>query len=208
MRNKGKGLSMPKCNNCGKENPSDSKFCQYCGSDKLLEIIETKTHEDKAKNNKNLKLYSTVVTVLLVGLTIFSLFLIISMNDKYTALEEDYYYLVDISEDWRDNSDKLVDLIDRMHNSSNDYFFADKNVLINPITALVRVESNFGRAYTVTYNCDYGVDCEWLDDGNNYDNINWLQVSYLGDEVKEISITNNINNETINILVLGTIKRR
>ena len=47
----------------------------------------------------------------------------------------------------------------------------------------------------------YKATCEWIDDGNSYDNVSWLRVSYQGDEVQKIFITNDINDEMIKIIV-------
>ena len=38
---------MKKCNNCGKELPKDSEFCQYCGSKDVSEYIKTKHSTEK-----------------------------------------------------------------------------------------------------------------------------------------------------------------
>ena len=192
---------MLRCNNCGKENPDDSKFCQYCGSNQLENIVEVKPVNKKINNSKGLKIYSAVITALLVGLAIFSGILITTKHEEYLALEKEYSDLTYISERWHEDSDTLAELADAISNTNNDYFFADRNVITGSFNTYVRIEFNYPGAYTLTYNCPYKATCEWIDDGNSYDNVSWLRVSYQGDEVQKIFITNDINDEMIKIIV-------
>lgn len=65
------------CNHCGSPNPSDSKFCQKCGSEILVK-------EDKKGNSKLLVIISCILAILVVALVV-TLIVVINNNAKTNA---------------------------------------------------------------------------------------------------------------------------
>lgn len=83
-----------KCQLCGKENPDDSIYCEYCGGDIQISLANQPVKSARKKPSKKLIFSTIIMTILLAGAVIWAISLITSpkitmvSDSKY----EDYKY--------------------------------------------------------------------------------------------------------------------
>ena len=104
----------------------------------------------------------------------------------------------EIAQDFKDKYYNAVTYIKNL--KYYDDFYANKRVLVNPKNELVEIHFDYNYSYTV-YFSTWLDDVEW-EDSSTY-NTNYLRIKDYKKGLWKIEITNNINDEKFDILVIG-----
>ena len=194
------------CNDCGKTLPTDSEFCQYCGSSNIetltSQIVKESNREQDINNNKALK--NNILFMPLILVSLLAIGLGYGMYSNYIEHNKLYEYIQKTASSSTNNERKAsnYDLISKYARNGNGYvdFYARQTILVKPVNHKVWVYYSYYNSNVYLTTSSRAVKAEW---GNSEGNWMPLTISYSGNGVEYVKLTCDANNEEIYITVIG-----
>ena len=204
------------CTSCGKANPEDSEFCQYCGKkivivEELKNIAPAEKGADKSNSSKLFKIACCIIAVLLfLNIYQYSMYFSISEEFEKTRHTAEFYEtrykdLQKTSSEYRSKYYEIINIIkswDAGYASSN-YYASDSIVVLNKNGGSKSVTITCKYYNTTIYSSNsnrFVANDSWSYNWNGYSTSITFSPVDIGTSI--ITFTNDYNSDSFRIMVI------
>ena len=173
-----KRIIYKRCMDCGKELPDDSEFCQYCGSKRVATVKDDSETKIKKQPNQFPKTFIILLSIITLCACCSTVYLLIKERNFKKIIKQ--------------TADGIL----------NQDFYADKYILNSPKNEEVFIGHSSRILEPTVYfsTSSDSVRCVW---GKWKNGQLPLIVTYEGNGIEHIELSNNRNNDVIYIIVVG-----